>query len=102
MSGKAVPGNSRWIRNLCLGIIALLYIGSVPWYREAGEAPGMWLGLPDWVAVSVLCYVAVAILNAIAWLSTDIPDRIIDPPAGISQHPSRPSSPSEGQSRGDS
>ncbi len=34
----------------------------------------MLLGLPDWVAVAVLCYVAAAVLNAAAWLLTDVPD----------------------------
>jgi len=46
---------------------------SIPWYRAAGE-PGRWLGLPDWVAVALVCYVAVAVLNSVAWLLTDIPD----------------------------
>jgi hypothetical protein len=32
-------------------------------------------GLPDWVAVALGCYLAVAILNALAWLLTDIPER---------------------------
>ena len=35
----------------------------------------MWLGLPDWVAVALLCYAAVAVLNSLAWLLTDVPDR---------------------------
>lgn len=100
MTPATVGEKSRRIRNLCLSVIALLYVGSVPWYREAGEAPGMWLGLPDWVAVSVLCYVAVAILNAVAWLSTEIPDQIVEPPAGI--EPSPPLASPHSHSRGDS
>jgi hypothetical protein len=35
----------------------------------------VWLGLPDWVAVALLCYAAVAVLNSLAWLLTDVPDR---------------------------
>jgi hypothetical protein len=48
---------------------------SIPWYRSGGEKADLWLGLPDWVAVALLCYAAVAVLNSIAWLLTEIPDR---------------------------
>ncbi len=34
----------------------------------------IWLGLPDWVAVALLCYLAAAVVNAVAWLITDVPD----------------------------
>ena len=61
-------------RRVCLWAIGALFVLSVPWYREPGAAPEIWGGLPDWVAVSVLCYVAVAVLNAVAWLATDVPD----------------------------
>jgi len=63
----------RWRRGL-LAAIALLYVASVPWYRDADAPVGSLLGLPDWVAVALLCYVAVAILNSVAWLLTDIQD----------------------------
>ena len=62
------------VRRICLGLIGVLYVLSVPWYRTAGEEPEIWLGLPDWVAVSVLCYVAVAVLNAFAWSATEVSD----------------------------
>jgi hypothetical protein len=62
------------IRRICLIVIALLYVASVPWYRVPGAEPTLWLGLPDWVAVAVLCYVGVAIFNSVAWLSTDVPE----------------------------
>lgn len=58
-------------RVLLLGI-AGLYLLSVPWYRSGGETGGSWFGLPDWVVVAIACYVAVAVLNAAAWLLTDI------------------------------
>ena len=32
------------------------------------------LGLPDWVAVALVCYAAAAVCNALAWLLTDVPD----------------------------
>jgi len=66
----------RRIRRLLLAIIALLYVASVPWYRSpvAGDPPGMVLGLPDWVALALACYVAAAILNAVAWLLTELHD----------------------------
>ncbi len=57
-----------------LAVIALLYAISIPWYRETGAEPEMWFGLPDWVAVALGCYLAVAVLNAIAWLRTDVPE----------------------------
>jgi hypothetical protein len=60
---------------LCL--IALLYAASIPWYR--GDAPvAMYFGLPDWVAVAILCYAAAAILNSAAWLLADIPEPVAD------------------------
>jgi hypothetical protein len=68
----------RWVRRLrralfCL--IGLLYVASIPWYR-GGSPPARIFGLPDWVAVAILCYAAAAILNAAAWLLTDIPDSV--------------------------
>ncbi len=66
-------GRSRG-RLLCFGVIALLYIASVPWYRDTEAPLRLWFGLPDWVAVALLCYVGVAIVNALAWLWTDVPD----------------------------
>ena len=61
-------------RTLLLVVIALLYVVSIPWYREAGSIPQIWWGLPDWVTVAVLCYLAVAVCNAGAWLLTDMPE----------------------------
>ena len=58
----------------------MLYVISVPWYRDAGEPLRIWLGLPDWVAVALVCYVAVAILNAVAWLVTEVSDWILGQP----------------------
>ena len=62
------------IRRGLLAAIGLLYVLSIPWYRPAGAAPERWWGLPDWVAVALLCYVGVAILNAVAWWLTDEAD----------------------------
>ena len=69
-----ISGRRRLVYIGCMIGIALLYIFSVPWYRDANEPLELWLGLPDWVAVSLLCYVGVAILNAIAWLLAEVPD----------------------------
>jgi hypothetical protein len=66
---------ARRLRRVLIAIIALLYLLSIPWYREAGEAPAIWLGLPDWVAVALGCYLGAALLNAVAWLLTEVPDR---------------------------
>ena len=44
------------------------------------SVPSLIFGLPDWVAVAIGCYVAVALLNSVAWLLTDVPEA--DPPEG--------------------
>jgi len=62
------------VRRLLLAAVVLLYVISIPWYRRAGDAPEYVLGMPGWVAVAVGCYAAAAVLNAVAWLLTDIPD----------------------------
>ena len=56
--------------------IGLLYLFSIPWYRTGGADSGIWLGLPSWVAVALLCYAAAAVANAAAWLLTDVPDTL--------------------------
>ncbi len=65
---------ARSLRRLLLVLIALFYIASVPWYRETGAAFGIAFGLPDWVAVALGCYFAVAVLNALAWQLTEVSD----------------------------
>jgi hypothetical protein len=62
------------LRAVLLTLIGVLYVLSIPWYREPGGAAGRWLGLPDWVAVALICYVAVAVLNSVAWSLTDMSD----------------------------
>jgi hypothetical protein len=62
------------VRRACLCAVGVLYAVSIPWYRTAGEAPRLWLGLPDWVAVALVCYVAAACLNALAWVVSDVRD----------------------------
>jgi hypothetical protein len=68
----------RRIRAVLLAAIGVLFVLSVPWYRASDAELQIRFGLPDWVAVALGCYVGVAILNAIAWLLTDVPDRIED------------------------
>jgi hypothetical protein len=77
---------ARRVRLVLIAIIVILYLVSVPWYRTAGEAPAVWLGLPDWVAVALGCYLAAAALNAVAWLLADVPEE------------APPSEPAEGES----
>lgn len=74
MSESERPSARSRRRRLCLLAIGGLFVVSVPWYREPGATPEIWGGVPDWVAVSVLCYAAVAVLNAVAWQATDVPD----------------------------
>jgi hypothetical protein len=57
-----------------MAVIALLFVISVPWYRDDDAPMRLWLGLPDWVAVALLCYVGVAFVNAIAWSVAEVPD----------------------------
>ena len=71
---------ARRLRLLLIALIGVLYLISIPWYRGAGEAPAIWFGLPDWVAVALGCYLAAAALNAIAWMITDVPEE--EPPSG--------------------
>jgi hypothetical protein len=61
-------------RAALLAAIAILYGISIPWYRASGGVPARILGLPDWVAVALGCYVAAAVLSAVAWLHTDVRD----------------------------
>ncbi len=72
------PERRTFIRRACMVVIAVLYVVSVPWYRAADEPLRTWFGLPDWVAVALLCYVGVACLNAVAWLVTEVPDEVDD------------------------
>ena len=48
--------------------IVALYALSIPWYRTSGTVPTVVLGLPDWVVVAVGCYLAIAVVTALAWL----------------------------------
>ena len=64
----------RALRRVALALIAVLYAVSIPWYREGGAEAEILLGLPDWVAVALGCYVGAAVLNAWAWLITEVPE----------------------------
>jgi hypothetical protein len=77
-SGRA----KRRVRALLLAVIGLLYLLSIPWYRAADPAPALSFGMPDWAAFALGCYLLVAILNAAAWLLTEVPDADPDPDAG--------------------
>ena len=84
---KEIAGHRRKrIRRGLLWLVALLYVASIPWYRTSGETTSRLWGLPDWVAVALVCYVAIAVLNAVAWLLTDVPDAMSAEP-GDEEHP---------------
>jgi hypothetical protein len=53
------------LRIALLAAIATLFVLSIPWYRDGGEVG---------IAVALVCYAATAVLNALAWLLTDISD----------------------------
>ncbi len=69
-------GPRRRARGALLAIIAVLYAASIPWYRPTDASVTLIFGLPDWVAVAIGCYVGVALLNAAAWLLTDVRDEM--------------------------
>jgi hypothetical protein len=83
------PGTRRRhrLRGLLLAAIGLLYLLSVPWYRDADASPPLWLGLPSWVATAVACYLAAACLNAVAWWIAPISDELADLADGPAGHP---------------
>jgi hypothetical protein len=62
------------IRLGLLAAIALLFVVSIPWYRETGAVSELVWGLPAWVTVALGCYVGVALLNSLAWALTDVRD----------------------------
>lgn len=62
------------VRGALLLAIGVLYVISIPWYRPSGEPASLLLGFPDWVTVAVGCYALAAVLNAAAWLLTEIPE----------------------------
>jgi len=70
------PARRSRLRALLLGAIGLLYLVSVPWYREADTLPPLLLGLPNWAAVAVACYLGAACLNAIAWWIARVSDSL--------------------------
>ena len=67
---------NRW---LFLGMAILLAVG-LPWYRDPARRPEIWWGLPDWVVVAILCFFAIACLNAAAWWGADWDDESEEPP----------------------
>ena len=71
---RPTPKARSRVRLTLFALIAVLYVFSVPWYRTSGDPLHLLFGLPDWVFVALCCYVAVAILNSIAWLLTDVSD----------------------------
>lgn len=48
-----------------LGYLVLFAL-SIPWYLPSGSVPPLWLGLPYWVVISLVCCVLIAGLNVIA------------------------------------
>jgi hypothetical protein len=61
-NGKAHP---RRRIAVWLGYLVLFGL-SIPWYLPSGSVPPLWLGLPYWVVISLVCCVLIAGLNVIA------------------------------------
>jgi hypothetical protein len=75
-SGNGKPERTRrlGLRPVLLALIVVLYVISIPWYRGDDQELRLLLGLPDWVAVAILCYALVAVLNSVVWMRTPIED----------------------------
>ena len=73
-------GRLRRFLLLCMGI---LFVVSIPWYRDTGAPVSLIGGFPDWVAVALACYVGVAVLNSLAWLLSEFEDEV--PPGGLDE-----------------
>ena len=54
------PRSRPWI----WAVYVLLFAASVPWYLPPGSPARLWLGLPHWVIISLLAYLAVAVFTA--------------------------------------
>ncbi len=85
------------VRRVLLGLIALLYVASVPWYRDADAPLRIVFGVPDWVAVAIGCYALAACLNAAAWRLSDASEETEAREGGrasaSSTHPGAPAGP---------
>jgi hypothetical protein len=64
----------RRLRVASLVGVGIVYLVSIPWYRESGGALQLIAGLPDWVSVAFGSYCLAAVLNCFAWLLTDVDD----------------------------
>ena len=83
------------VRRVLLAGIVLLYIASVPWYRDLDAPLRLVFGLPDWVAVAIACYAVAACLNAAAWLLSDGASAFEDSADAMSSGSSAAGSPRE-------
>ena len=54
------PRSRPWI----WAVYVFLFAASVPWYLTPGSPARLWLGLPHWVVISLLAYLAVAVFTA--------------------------------------
>lgn len=54
------PRSHIWI----WAVYVLLFAVSVPWYLPPCSPPRLWFGLPHWVVISLLAYLAVAVFTA--------------------------------------
>jgi hypothetical protein len=86
--GDEFLSQRRLLRVICLILIAVFYVMSVPWYRDTESPLKIWWGLPDWVTVALLCYVGVAVMNAAAWMLADVSDDLDGDEFGHSASPS--------------
>ena len=54
------PRSRIWI----WAVYVFLFAVSVPWYLPPGSPARLWFGLPHWVVISLLAYLAVAVFTA--------------------------------------
>ena len=58
--GLLEPRSRPWI----WAVYVFLFTASVPWYLPPGSPARLWFGLPHWVVISLLAYLAVAVFTA--------------------------------------
>ena len=58
--GRLEPRSRPWI----WAVYVFLFTASVPWYLPPGSPARLWFGLPHWVVISLLAYLAVAVFTA--------------------------------------
>ena len=71
--------NRERVRRYLLAAIGVLYVVSVPWYRDTDAPLRIWFGLPDWVAVAVGALAVALLIKAFLLQAFYIPSGSMEP-----------------------